>query len=103
MCFIAFELSLASAKVATYAYYMPFLCMTVGLIFLLCVFGQKLIDSSEAVAEGIYDSGWEDFDEHAFKKQFILILLRAQKAKKFTAMNFATISLPSFTTVSLIS
>ena len=103
MCFIAFELSLASANVATYAYYMPFLCMTVGLIFLLCVFGQKLIDSSEAVAEGIYDSGWEDFHEHAFKKQFILILLRAQKAKKFTAMNFATISLPSFTTVSLIS
>lgn len=100
MCFIAFKLSLPNAD---YAFYMPFLCMAVGLIMLLCVFGQRLIDSSEGVAEGIYQSGWENLDDHDFKKKIVLILMRAQKAKKFTAMNFATVSLSSFTTVSLLT
>lgn len=100
ICFIAFQLSLGDSS--TYGFYIPYFFMTMGQIFLLSSFGQKLINSSEAVAGGIYHSGWEDIDDHAFKKQFMLILARSQRVQKFTAMNFTTISLSSFTTVSSV-
>lgn len=96
MCFVAFQLS----TIGNYSFYGPYFCMICGQILLLCWFGQKLINTSEAVAEGVYFSGWEDFDEIGIKKQLILIIARAQRPKRLTAMNFAEISLPTFTAVS---
>lgn len=100
MCFVAFRLSTANNDLTIYGFYVPYLLMMTGQIMLLCLFGQKLINTSEAVAEGIYFCGWEDFADVSLKKQFILIMMRAQKAKKLTAMSFADISLRSLTTVS---
>lgn len=68
-------------------------------ILLLCSFGQKLTNSSESVANGVYDCGWEDIKDEAFKKQLQLIIIRARRAKKLTAMGFADISLETFTRV----
>ena len=99
ICFIAFQLSLTTAGVSSYAFYVPYLFMVFGQVFLLSIFGQKMINSSESVADGIHNCGWEDMEDNAFKKQLILILMLAQKSQKFTAMRFATISLSSFTTV----
>lgn len=101
MCFVAFQLSIASGDISAYSFYIPYLCMIGGQILLLSVFGQKLKDSSEAVADGIYDCGWEEFKDNAFKRQLVIVMLRAQKPKRLTAMNFAEISLQTFTTVSL--
>ena len=95
LCFIGFHLSINSDN----AYFMPLLSLLVGQIFLLCMFGQKLIDSSESLADGVYNSGWEDFDDISLKKQLILIIMRARRPKRLTAMKFADISLPSLTTV----
>lgn len=99
MCFVAFQLSQTS-DFTVYAFYVPYLGMVVGQILLLCVFGQKIFDSSEAVSEGVYNSGWENFSDTSLKKQMILIILRAQRPKRLTAMKFADISHASFTTVS---
>lgn len=96
MCFIAFQLSTTEFDFVAYSFYVPYLGMVGGQIMLLCFFGQKLIDSSQAVADGVYNCGWENFDN---KKQFILIILRSQKAKRLTAMGFADLSLVSFTSV----
>lgn len=96
MCFISFQLSTTEFDFVAYSFYVPYLGMVGGQILLLCYFGQKLIDSSQAVADGVYNCGWEDF---ANKKQFILIILRAQRAKRLTAMGFADLSLVSFTSV----
>jgi hypothetical protein len=67
-------------------------------IWLLCFFGQKLIDSSEKVAEGAYESGWEDLKSRT-RRSLVLVMVRGQQPVKLTAMNFKTISLKSFTAV----
>lgn len=67
--------------------------------WLLCYFGQKLIDSSVSVAEGAYGYNWMDLDDIDLKKQIALIILRSQRPHKLTAMKFADISFDAFTNV----
>jgi odorant receptor len=100
MCFIAFQLSTAKEDlVEEYSFYGPYLGLVCGQVYLLCAFGQKLIDSSLSVADGVYHCGWEDLKDNSLKKLLVVILLRAQKPKTLTAMNFSDISLPTFTLV----
>jgi odorant receptor len=70
-------------------------------IWLLCFFGQKVIDSSEKVAEGAYESGWED-QKVKTRRSLVQVMMRGQQPVKLTAMNFKTISLKSFTAVRII-
>lgn len=98
--FAAFQLSTTANDIATFSFYGPGMSMILAHIFALCVSGQKLIDKSEEVADGVYDCGWEKIDDESLKKQLILIMLRAQKAKKLSAMKFVNVSLETFTTVS---
>jgi odorant receptor len=100
MCFIAFQLSTAT-EISAYGFYIPYLLMIVGQIWLLCSHGQKIIDSSQAVSDAVYDCGWENFNDPILTKQLLLMMIRAQKAKKLTAMNFGNVSLESFNSVSL--
>lgn len=100
LCFVVFQISIAKTDVEVYWFYVSFLNIAGIQIWLLCFHGQKLIDSSESLAEGIYNSGWESIGDLAFKKQFVLIILRAQNATRLTAMGFADISLESFASVS---
>lgn len=100
LCFVVFQLSIASENIlSTYSFFVPYLGIVVGQILLLCVYGQKLIESSGSLGDGAYNCGWESFDDVALKKQLILIIMKARKAQSFSAMGFADISLPSFTTV----
>lgn len=99
MCFVSFQLSSGEASFDTYSFYIPYLAMIGGQVFLLCTFGQNLIDSSNDVAEGVFDCGWESFDDNNVKKLLVLIIRRAHRPCRLTAMNFAEISRTSFTTV----
>jgi hypothetical protein len=99
MCFIAFQLSTVT-ELSAFGFYIPYFLMIAGQIWLLCLHGQKIIDSSEGVAKAVYNSGWESIGDVKFKKQLLLIMLRAQKPKKLTAMNFGNVSLESFNSVS---
>lgn len=100
LCFIAFQMSVFESDFEAYAFNVPYFFMMGGQIFVLCIYGQKLIDSNLAVGHGIYDSGWEDIEDIKLKKLLVIILLRSQKPKRFTAMNFADMDLPKFTSVS---
>lgn len=100
LCSVVFQLSIARENlVETYSFYVPYVFLLGGQTYLLCLFGQRLIDSSESVADGIFLCGWEDIDDIKFKKNLILIILRAQRAKRLSAMDFTSIALRSFTTV----
>lgn len=99
MCYVAFMLSTAK-DLDAYTFYIPYLSMIAGQILLLCVYGQKILDSSSAIADGIFDCDWDEFKDNSFKKQLILMLHRAQKPKKLTAMGFVDVTLASFTSVS---
>lgn len=70
-------------------------------IWLLCYFGQKVIDSSENIASGAYNSEWEKIESLKLRKAIMIVIERAQTPSKLTAMNFTDISLKSFTTVKL--
>lgn len=70
-----------------------------GQVLLVCYFGQKLIDSSKSISNGIYKSGWELSDDVIYKKNIILIMMRAQRITRLTALKFADVSLESFTSV----
>ena len=65
-------------------------------ILILCFFGQMLKDSSEYVAVGIYDCGWEDLNDMRLRKSILLALLRAQKVSKLTVFSIFTITLSQF-------
>lgn len=99
MCIEAFQLSAIEMDLTGYMYNVPYFGMISGQVLLLCWFGQKLIDSSSEVADGFYESDWMDLDDNDYKKQIMLIMLRAQKSQEFTAMKFAKVSIESFTTV----
>ena len=100
MCLAAFRLSVSTDHVEDYSYFIPYLGVMGGQVLLLCVFCQKLTDSSLAVSKGVYDIGWTDIDDIALKKQLIFVILRSNKPKQLTAMNFFDISLEAFTSVS---
>lgn len=104
ICSCSFQL-VQTDKVAfsNRVFFVDYLALFAGQIFLLCMLGQKLIDSSLGVAEAVYESGWEDNEDDKFKKQIQLIILRAQRPKIFQAMDFAGVSLESFTTVSFMT
>lgn len=76
------------------------LSIVLSQIWLLCFFGQKLIDSSSGIADGVYESDWINIENNNYKKQLLLKMLRSQRSIKLTAMGFADISLETFATVS---
>lgn len=100
LCFVVFMLSTAN-DLAAYTFYVPYLCLVTGQVLLLCSFGQKIIDSSLAVAEGAYNSGWEGIADLILKKELALMMLRAQRCKKLSAMGFVDMNLESFASVKL--
>lgn len=99
ICFEAFQLSSVDIDFAESMYHLPLLGIVSVQIWLLCLYGQKLIDSGIDIADGIYECDWEVSDDSGFKKQIILVILRGQRAKPLTAMKFADITLVTFTTV----
>lgn len=68
-------------------------------IFLICYFGQKIVDSTEKIAHAAYICGWETVSCPKVRRAMINVIQRAQKPVKLTAMNFADISFNSFTSV----
>lgn len=100
MCLILFHFLTTKVTVFTALIDIIYLETIVTQTWLLCFYGQKLIDSSSGVADAIYDSDWTEVDDCYFKKQIVLILIRSQRPKRLSAMGFADISLETFAAVS---
>ena len=99
LCIISFQLLTTASDPLTYMIDINYLATFAIQILLLCSYGQKLIDSSIAVADEIYNCDWTDLDNNEFKKQMIIIMIQAQRPVKLTAMGYADISLETFTAV----
>lgn len=99
LCSGLFQIAVVRNDLTTVAFYVPYIGLIGGQTLMLCIYGQKLIDASESVVEGIYNCEWEDSLDEKFTKQLVLMIQRAQNAKCLTAMNFANVSHETFTTV----
>lgn len=102
ICCASFHLLVLATGPFSYIIDVIFIGSWIVMILHLCFFGQKLIDASLGVAEGIYDCQWENFDDIQTKKFMIVVMLRAQRPKRLTAMGFADISLETFSTVNKV-
>lgn len=71
--------------------------------FLICNFGEKLESSSSKVADMVFMCDWSSCSDEETKKALRMILLRAQRPSRLTALKFGNISIGTFSTVSLFS
>lgn len=100
ICLTAFQYS-TSTETTQYYFSGTYCSAILNQVWLLCFFGQKVIDSSNFIANGAYTSGWERIENIEVKKAIMLTIQRSQRTTKLTAMNFADISLKSFTSVDI--
>ena len=68
ICLALFQLSTEKNVIDAFSLDIPYLVIFSVQVFMYCFLGQRLIDSSGAVAEGILNSGWEDDDDRAYIK-----------------------------------
>ena len=103
MCIVLYNFLFCATSLVLYTFDIVYFVTISSQIWLFCYFGQKVINSSFAIADGIYDQDWMDLDDNKFKKYVVLIILRAQRPMRLSAMGFADISLETFATVRYLS
>lgn len=101
MCVLSVQILFGKMDILMYMFTIACLAITACQIWLLCYYGQKLVDSSVDVADGIFGSDWTDLEDAEFKKDIIMIIRQAQRSKHLTAMGFADINLENFATVTI--
>lgn len=101
LCMSVFLLTTTTTDLVTLLFNIAYVAILTARTFLLCNFGQKLIDSSSALSDEAYDCEWEELPGKDSKKTILMILQRAQRSKQLTAMAFAEISHETFTTVNI--
>lgn len=70
-------------------------------LFSLTFFGQVLVDSSENLAYGVNNCGWEEWENIENKKMAMIVLINAQKLARVAMWNFRGIAFEEFTKVNL--
>ena len=103
LCIVCFDILTTANDPVLYAFDVIYFGIVGGHIWQLCYFGQKLTNSTDAVHKRIYECDWTDLDDNKFKKQFIIIMARAQRSERLTAMGFADISLETFAAVTCLN
>jgi hypothetical protein len=102
ICFGGFQFIYFRGDFSQMLYNGAFLSTALLQNLLMCYFGQKLVDSSSSVADCVYEMEWYSIDDLRVRKMVQLVIMRAQKANKLTALNFVPVSLGTFLTVSCI-
>ena len=69
MCIISFHFLFCATEPVVYTFDVFYFVNISGQIWLLCYFGQKLIDSSNAIADGMYESDWTNLDDNEVKSE----------------------------------
>nr|WCC57455.1 odorant receptor 58.2 [Papilio glaucus] len=78
--------------------YKIFLITATLQIWIFCSYGQKLLDSSEGIADAVYCCGWYNAPQR-IKRSLIIILYRAQRQVCITTYGFSVISMASYSTI----
>ncbi|XP_045455284.1 odorant receptor 85b-like [Melitaea cinxia] len=66
--------------------------------WMLCWYGQQLLDTSTGVAEALYNCGWY-LASKKLKKSILIMIHRSQKRVYITTYGFSIISLESYSTI----
>lgn len=99
---MTFEISISSFGSSIFTINLIFWSAQVTQLFFLCFFAQTLLTNSIEVTDGIYDCGWENFEDLKLKKMVLFMLTNSQDKVKLTMSSFGTISLSLFSDVRLI-
>ncbi|XP_052744962.1 odorant receptor 67c-like [Bicyclus anynana] len=78
--------------------YKIFFTTAISQTFILCWYGQRLMDTSTGVGEALYNCGWYTAT-HKTKKSILIMIHRAQKEVHITTYGFSVISLASYATI----
>ncbi|XP_026730844.1 odorant receptor 4-like [Trichoplusia ni] len=78
--------------------YKSFLVTALSQTWLLCWYGQKLIDTSRNLAQALYNCGWYNGSKRV-KSAILIMLHRSQKEIHVTTYGFSAISLASYSTI----
>ncbi|XP_063834554.1 odorant receptor 85b-like [Ostrinia nubilalis] len=78
--------------------YKSFLTTALSQTWLLCWYGQRLLESSEGVSDALYNSGWYKATKK-IKSSILIMIHRSQKEVHVTTYGFSVISLASYTTI----
>ncbi|CAO1386064.1 unnamed protein product [Diamesa serratosioi] len=101
ICSISFQILFSTGTLDMFKF-MGVCGTTTAQIMVMCHFGNKLIDSSSGVAEGAYKCNWYNSQDDELKSALKMIIIRAQRPSKLTAMQFSTVCCESFCKVSQI-
>lgn len=99
ICLSMYETTSSDGDSSQIFKYVMFVVIALLQILALCVFGQKVFDSSLSVANAAYATEWHSTKSFRIRKMISLIIMRSQKAKELSAMSFFGISLESFSMV----
>nr|QLI62067.1 odorant receptor 24 [Streltzoviella insularis] len=78
--------------------YKSFLTTALLQTWVLCWYGQRLLDSSTGVSEALYESGWYKLSK-SIRSTILIMIHRGQKEVHVTTYGFSVISLASYTTI----
>nr|AOE48021.1 putative odorant receptor OR16 [Athetis lepigone] len=79
--------------------YKSFLTTSLSQTFLLCWYGQKLIDASQRLSDALYNCGWYNTGSKKARSAVLIMMHRAQKGIYVTTYGFSIISLASYSTI----
>jgi 7tm Odorant receptor len=77
------------------------LLVNVLYMLLQCHFSQLLNETSQSVADSVYETGWEEVADPKIRKDLMMIIMRSQRSIAFTNLSFSNVNLEMFRKVSL--
>lgn len=95
ICLVSFQILFASDILKSLKF-VGVCTTTTAQIMVMCHFGNKLICSSSGVADGAFKCNWCNSQDSKLKFALHMIIMRAQRSNKPTAMRFSTVCLESF-------
>lgn len=99
ICFIGFQVFTAK-HMHEFINFTLMMFLVLIQVLLLCIGGQKIIDSSKEIAIAVYELNWYENMNNEERRSLMMIMIQSQKMCRLTAGKFAKISLKSFMMIS---
>jgi hypothetical protein len=94
-CLTGFQLS-TSKEIPTLVNFGLYFLATMLANFILFYGSQKIIDTSQGIADAVYQIKWYEVKNLKLRKTLVIIMMQAQKGSKLTAGKFSVIGMESF-------
>nr|XP_032523650.1 odorant receptor 4-like [Danaus plexippus plexippus] len=78
--------------------YKIFFITAISQIWILCWYGQHLVDTSTGVGEALYNSAWY-VSSNSIKKSILIMIHRSQRRVHITTFGFSTVSMECYATI----